>query len=267
MTVRGHNLGNITGPVQCWLGSISVVIFVVHCIYFFISKLPSAHPRFDGETLRAKDGVRVSRVMRLLFLGYASIRWIWCWSVRVAPLMMHSSAICGVVWAIFVTASTAFSVTVVIRGVCIWALRTFAPGCWWCIRSGVVDHCPRIPFFVPRLSGPFWCYRCRPLGLALVVFYWLHGGATSRLSSSVCVLSLRLMWTLGSCCLPGVVVRPNRRWGPPHIQYRRLIRLLWLNLPASVVFGGSGLYIFVLVWWPWASSYVHQLVYAFGVVL
>ena len=62
-----------------WLGSMSVVIFVVYCIYFFISKLPSARPGFGGKlSHRAEDGVRVSREMRLLFLGYTSIRWIWC---------------------------------------------------------------------------------------------------------------------------------------------------------------------------------------------
>ena len=41
------------------------------------------------------------------------------------------------------------------------------------IRNAVVDHCPHIPSFVPRLSGPR-CYHCRLLGLAVVVFYWLH---------------------------------------------------------------------------------------------
>ena len=33
-----------------------VVIFVVYCIYFFISKLPSARPRFGGETLSQGRG-------------------------------------------------------------------------------------------------------------------------------------------------------------------------------------------------------------------
>ena len=59
-----------------WLGFMSVVIFVVYCIYFFISK---PVPVLMGKlSHRAEDGVRVSRVMRLSFLGYASIRWIWC---------------------------------------------------------------------------------------------------------------------------------------------------------------------------------------------
>ena len=43
-----------------------------------------------------------------------------------------------------------------------------------CTRNTVVDCCPHIPSFVSRLSGPFWCFRCHPLVLALVVFYWLH---------------------------------------------------------------------------------------------
>ena len=43
-----------------------------------------------------------------------------------------------------------------------------------CIRNVMVDHCPHILSSVPRLLGPFQCYRCRPLGLAVVIFYWLH---------------------------------------------------------------------------------------------
>ena len=39
-----------------WLGFMSVVIFVVYCIYFFISKLPSARPGFGGETLSQGRG-------------------------------------------------------------------------------------------------------------------------------------------------------------------------------------------------------------------
>ena len=39
-----------------WLGFRSVVIFVVYCIYFIISKLPLARPGFDGETLSQGQG-------------------------------------------------------------------------------------------------------------------------------------------------------------------------------------------------------------------
>ena len=54
-------------------------LFVVFCIYNFISKLPSARPGFGGKlSHRAEDGVRVAREMRLWSLGYTSIGWIRC---------------------------------------------------------------------------------------------------------------------------------------------------------------------------------------------
>ena len=50
------------------LGFMSVVIFVVICIYFFVSKLPSACPSLVGKlSHRAEAVVRVFQEMRLLF--------------------------------------------------------------------------------------------------------------------------------------------------------------------------------------------------------
>ena len=48
----------------------------------------------------------------------------------------------------------------------LWVIR--------CICNVVVPHCPNILSFVPKLSGPLRYYRCRPLGLAVVVFCWLR---------------------------------------------------------------------------------------------
>ena len=80
MTVRGYDLGNIIGSVQYCLVGFHVGRYFRRVLYLLLHLQASLGPsRFLVGKLshRAEDGVRVSREMVVVFLGYASIRWIW----------------------------------------------------------------------------------------------------------------------------------------------------------------------------------------------
>ena len=169
------------GWVSCW----SLFCQVLDLLLYLQASLGPSRSLVGKLSHRAEDGVGVSREMVVVFLGYASIGWIWCGSIGVAP------PICGVVWAIFVRILCdrhhRMSPYLGVENFRSQLLVT------WCIRNAVLDRCPHIPSFEPRSLDPCRCCRCHPLGLALVVSCWLRYGATFRHSSFVYVLPLRLM--------------------------------------------------------------------------
>jgi hypothetical protein len=165
-------LGNIVGPVQNCLVGFHVGRYFVKCwIYFSIFKLPSAHLFFGWETLSQGRGWCESFPRNgccIFRLCLYRMDLVWIRRSRSSNLRGCRGNFRNHPVRIPCDRRHRMSPYLGVENFRSQLLVTR------CIRNAVLDRCPHIPSFVPRSLGPFRCYCCHPLGLALVVSYWLR---------------------------------------------------------------------------------------------